>query len=217
MGNRPKHVDDVVLFGDPITSRVFDRPLLFDRKLANKLSLNIKFSPSRSETQVIGSATRAWRKLTDADVSLLLNEVEAQESRECTCSLRSSEEVAETLERDVERYIVQNANLIAQALTLVGRLKFLSSQRRTQDGRLDVLFEDRHGNLVVVEVKLGHIGRDALRQTRNYVRDLRQREKRKVSGVILCAGVMPAYEDELRKQTQIRILVHGWDLKVQRW
>src|SRR4051812_25811086 len=32
--------DDVILFGDPITSRVLDRPLLFDRSLAEKLSLN---------------------------------------------------------------------------------------------------------------------------------------------------------------------------------
>jgi hypothetical protein len=34
-----KYKEDVVLFGDPITSRVLDKPLLFDRSLAEKLSL----------------------------------------------------------------------------------------------------------------------------------------------------------------------------------
>ena len=57
--------NDTLLFGDPILSRVFEKPLLFDRKLANKLSLNIKFASDKSETQVIGSATRQWRKLTE--------------------------------------------------------------------------------------------------------------------------------------------------------
>jgi RecB family endonuclease NucS len=126
-------------------------------------------------------------------------------------SIESSEEVAETLERDIEHCIVQNASLIGKGL------KFVGSQRRTDDGRLDVLFEDRQGNLIVVEVKLGHIGRDAVQQAKSYVRYLREQEKKKVSGVIVCAGVMPAYEDELRKQTEIRILVHGWDLRVQQW
>jgi hypothetical protein len=46
--------DDVVLFGDPVLSRVFEKPLLFDRKLAGKLSLHIMFSPNQSETQAIG-------------------------------------------------------------------------------------------------------------------------------------------------------------------
>jgi hypothetical protein len=204
-------VDDVVLFGDPILSRVFEKPLLFDRKLAGKLSLNIKFSPGKSETQVIGSATRQWRKLTEKDAKLLFDEVRAQENKDYDFALRSSEEVAETLERDIERLITQNPSLVGKGLKLLG------SQRRTDDGRLDVLFEDPLGNLIVVEVKLGRIGRDAILQTKNYVRYLRTQQNKKVSGMIVCAGVMPAYEDDLRKQRDIRILVHGWNLQIQEW
>jgi len=48
---------------------------LFDRKLAEKLSLNIRFSPGISETQAIGSATRQWRRLTEKDAELIFNEV----------------------------------------------------------------------------------------------------------------------------------------------
>jgi Holliday junction resolvase-like predicted endonuclease len=206
-----KYADDVVLFGDPILSRVFEKPLLFDRKLASKLSLEIKFSANKSETQIIGSATRQWRNLTEKDAKLLFDEIKAQENKECDYTLRSSEEVAETLERDIERLITQNPNLIRKGLKLLG------SQRRTDDGRLDVLFEDQAGNLVVVEVKLGHIGRDAIQQIKNYVRYLRKQQNKKVSGIIVCAGVMPAYEEDLRKQKDVRIFVHGWNLQIQEW
>jgi hypothetical protein len=210
-GQRTCADDDAVLFGDPILSRLLEKPLLFDRKLANKLSLDIKFSPNKSETQVIGSATRAWRKLTEKDAKLLFGEIKAVEDRDYDYTCRSSEEVAETLERDIERCITQNPSLIGVGLKLLG------SQRRTNDGRLDVLFEDQAGNLVVVEVKLGRIGRDAVQQTKNYVRYLRTQENKKVSGVIVCAGVMPAFDEDLRKQKDIQILVHGWNLQIRKW
>ncbi len=71
--------------------------------------------------------------------------------------------------------------------------------------------------MVVVKVKLGHIGRDAVQQIKNYVRYLRKQGNKKVSGVIVCAGVMSAYEEDIRKQKDIRILVHGWNLKIQEW
>lgn len=206
-----KRADDAILFGDPISSRALEKPLLFDRKLADKLSLNIKFPQNKSDTQTIGSATRAWRKLTENDVAVLLDAIKTQECQESNRSLRSSEEVSETLERDIEQCIVQNPALIGLNLKLVG------SQRRTNDGRLDVLFEDQDGNLIVVEVKLGRIGRDAVQQTKNYMRFLRERETKKVSGVIVCAGVMSAYEGELRKQKDVRILVHGWSLQIETW
>ena len=75
-GKRPAAGDDdAVLFGDPILSYVFPRPLPFDKELAQKLSLEIKFKPKHSEAQVIGSATRSWRELTANDVSILLEEI----------------------------------------------------------------------------------------------------------------------------------------------
>ena len=85
-------------------------------------------------------------------------------------------------------------------------------------GRLDLLFENKQGHLVVVELKLNRIGRDAIRQIKAYIHDLRQEDKeKKISGVIVCSGVMPAFEEELRKQQDIRILVYGWDLRVVAW
>lgn len=212
-GKRPfQGVDDAILFGDPITSRVLDRPLLFDRKLADKLSLNIKFPPNRPENQVIGNATRAWRRLTDKDVNALLKAVESGKKRVRPNVLRSAEEVAETLEKDVEDHIARNPGLIGKGLKLSQR------QLPIESGRIDLLFENRKGNLVVVEVKLGRIGHDALRQIQTYVHELRTKEHwKKVSGVIVCAGVLPAFESDLRKQKDFRILVHGWEMKMQQW
>jgi len=61
-GIRTAKDEDVVVLGDPIMSRVLSRPLSFDRVLAKKLSLNIKFPDGKTEAQVIGSAARAWRR-----------------------------------------------------------------------------------------------------------------------------------------------------------
>jgi RecB family endonuclease NucS len=80
------------------------------------------------------------------------------------------------------------------------------------------LFQTPQGNLVVVEVKFGRVGREAMRQVQNYMHDLRATEHSKsVTGVLVCSGVMPAFEEELRKQTKVRILVYGWRIQVQPW
>jgi hypothetical protein len=208
---RPIHGDDdAILFGE-ITSQALERPLLFDRQLAEKLSLNIKFPANKSETQVIGSATRAWRELTDKDVRVLLKAIDAEKKHVRSYSLWSTEEVAETLEKDIEYFIAHNPALFSKGLKFVRQQKFIG------DGRLDLLFEDRDGNWVVVEVKFNQSGRNTLRQIKTYIQDLREETNKNISGVIVCAGVMPAYEDELRRERDIRIFIYGWDLLVQQW
>jgi hypothetical protein len=210
---RPKNdEDDALVFGDPITSQVFERPILFDTVLAKKLTLNIKFPKDRTEAQAIGAATRQWRELTDKDVNVLLRQLAADKGRFLRPALRATDEVGETLERDIENYTARNPSLLGKGLRLVRRQEPLGI------GRLDLLFENKQGHLVVVELKLNRIGRDAIRQIKAYIHDLRQEDKeKKISGVIVCSGVMPAFEEELRKQQDIRILVYGWDLRVVAW
>jgi hypothetical protein len=203
--------DDVIVFGDPITSYIFEKPLLFDRKLIDTLSLNIKFSANLTEARAVVSATRAWRQLTDEDVKILLNAIESAQSQPRQKLLRSTEEVAETIEKDVEDYLADNPNLIGTDLKLSKR------QVPIKTGRIDLLFEDEQGNLIVVEVKLHKVGRDALQQIQRYMHESRKESGKKVRGVLVCAGVMPAYEDDLRKQKDVQILIYGWDLKVQNW
>ncbi len=210
-GKRPKNRDDAIVFGDPITSYVFEKPLLFDKKLAEKLSINIKFGSGRSETQVIASSTRAWRELSNTDVDVLLNAITAEKESTRQFTLLSSEEVAETLERDVEQYLARNPALLGKDLTLS------SQQKSIGEGRLDLLLENSQGNLVVVEVKYGRIGRDAIHQIKSYIHDLKKEKGKSISGVIVCAGVMPAFENEIKTQKDIQIFVYGWDMRVQKW
>lgn len=114
--------DDVILFGDPFRSRVFDIPLPFDRALARRLSIGIRFPRGRSDALAIGSATRSWRELSNKDVNTILREarkyaVEKPEKR----TVLSTEEVSEFLEKDVERCLAAEPHLVGRGLKVAGR------------------------------------------------------------------------------------------------
>lgn len=205
-------VDDVVLFGDPITSRILENPLIFDKILAEKLSLNIIFPKRKTETQVIGSATRAWRELTDKDVGILLEAIKSAEKEGVGIeTILSTDEVVEIIEKDIEGFIKINPSLIGESPRLKKR------QLDTPVGRIDLLFEDKKDNPIVVELKLNKIGRDAINQLRRYMNWVKQETKKDVTGIIVCKGVMPAFEEDLKKLKNIKILCYGWQLKVYSW
>jgi hypothetical protein len=208
----PRLADDAVLFGDPIRSRILPRALPFDRALAKKLSLNISFHPGKTDTQTIASATRAWRELTKRDVKTLLREINRWEAQFPRATLaRSTEEVAEVLERDIEAYLALAPATLGKDLTLWDR------QFPLADGRADLIFQDRHEGFLIVEVKLGQIGRDAVIQIRQYVKEFKRRTRNNVRGVLVCAGVLPAYQDEISKQKDLTVLTYGWRMHVQPW
>jgi hypothetical protein len=201
-----------MVFGDPITSTVLDRPLVFDRALAEKLSLGIRFAEGRTDTQAIGSATRAWRELTNEDVTILLGAIRCSETEVLPPEpFLSADEVAEVIEKDIEKYIETNPSLIGESLELTGR------QVDTEVGRIDLLFEDERDNLVVVELKVGKIGRDAPQQLKGYMECMRKQTGKEVAGVMVCAGVMPAFEQDLKTLKDIRIFCYGWKLAVYLW
>lgn len=211
-GERTDEDDNVVVFGDPITSRILERPLLFDKTLAEKLSLNIKFPKVRTETQAIGSATRQWRELTDKDVEILIEAIMLykKEARGIETVL-STDEVTEVIEKDIEGFIEKNPTLIGESLKLEKR------QLGTPVGRIDLLFKDKNGNLIVVELKLNKIGREAINQLRRYMNWIKKETKKEVTGVIVCRGVMSAFEEDLKKLKDIKIFCYGWQLKVYPW
>lgn len=211
-GERTDEDGDVILFGDPITSRILKRPLLFNKNLAEKLSLNIKFpkADGRTETQIIGSATRALRELKGIDADIILNAIKsAEEEGFSTETILSSEEVTEIIEKDIEKFIEKNPALIGTNLKLKGR------QIDTPVGRIDLLFEDNKGNPIIVEMKLNKIGRAALNQLKKYMDWIKKETKKEVRGAIVGNGVMPAFEDDFRKLKDIKIFRYGWQLKVR--
>jgi len=201
--------DDAVLFGDPILSRKLPQPLLFNRALAEKLSLNIPFRKNFTDNQCISSATRQWRRLTEKDVETLLLEIKKYEMKGIASDVvLLTDEVLEIREADLENFIANNVNLFGLNLTLKGR------QRDTRAGRLDLLFEDENNNLVVVELKLNEIGRYAINQLRRYIRQVRADTKKKVRGIIVCKDILPTFVDEFRRLRNIQIFHYGWKLKV---
>ena len=208
----PLDEDNAIIFGDPIESMKLDRPLLFDKKLAQKLSLNIKFPKRKTETQAIGSATRSYRELTDKDVKVLRKEIElSKNSKKIIETILSTDEVTEIIEKDLEGFIEINPGQIGRSL------KFIRRQVDTPVGRIDLFFEDDKGNPVIVELKLNKIGRDALNQIKKYMIWAEKETKKKVTGIIVCRGVMPAFQEEFRKLKNIRIFTYGWKLSINPW
>lgn len=203
---------DAVVFGDPILSRSLAPPLPFDKRLASRLSLQIKFPAGRSDVTVIGSATRSWRHLTNRDVRTIFAAICAWSSKSQPLDIvRSTEEVAEVIEKDIEDHVAKHPELLGRGLTLDQR------QVPIPSGRIDLLLKDRYGNEVVVEVKQHRIGREALHQLHSYIAEVRKNTSAHVTGILLCSGVMPAFERDIRAAKNVRVAVYGWRLEVQPW
>lgn len=205
--------DDVIVFGDPITSRFLTNPLPVDRTLLESLSLNIDFSSKRSESQTIVSSTRAWRELSGTDVKKILKAIEQYDNnyKSKLDGMLSTHEVSEVIEQDIESYIEQNPSVIGKELNKSVR------QYQIGSGRADLIFLDKQGNFIVVEIKVTPIGRNAITQVNNYVSELKKYNKCDIKGVIICPGVMPAYEEVIRKQKKVKVLIYGWALTVRKW
>lgn len=207
--DKRNYKNDVVVFGDPILSHRLDRPLEFDRELAQKLSLGIKFKQEFTDSQCIGSATRQWRELSGKDVDILLNEIKSSENKGITVERTlSTEEVTEIIEKDIENFIEANTKILGSSLKLTGR------QIDTPAGRIDLMFEDNNKKIIIVELKLNKIGREALNQLRRYMNHVKKEMKQEVDGAIVCNGVLPAFEEEFKALKNIKILKYGWKLQV---
>lgn len=208
-GERDKDEDDVTIFGDPVLSRKLDRPLPFDRGLAERLSLGITFPSGYTENQRISSSTRSWRSLKQEDVETILDAIrENDESSVESEAVLSTDEVLEIREMDLENLVVGNPSLIGENLLYVGR------QIPLDGDRLDLLYKDQDGNPVVVELKLNEIGKRAIDQLRRYMRKVRNDYKRETKGIMICKGVLPAFADQINRLRGIRILHYGWQLRI---
>lgn len=92
-------------------------------------------------------------------------------------------------EEELRDLLVENPHLIKEGL------KPVEIERKTRAGFIDALFIDGEGRLVVVEVKKGTAGADAVAQLKRYVEALRRELGRDVVGILaaekLAKGVQP--------------------------
>ena len=99
------------------------------------------------------------------------------------------------LERQLEDWIVGDAALIAEDLTIVGR------QRTFDRGRLDLLAIDSRDRWVVVEIKAGRLDPDALTQALSYAASIAQ-----VPADELQAGLESRLQDLSSADTRARAI-----------
>jgi hypothetical protein len=204
--------DEYIVFGDPIISRVLDIPLLFNRELSERLSLNIRFDSRLTEIQKIASATRNWRVLNDMDLEVLLEAIERNKKAPSKVeTILSTEEVVEIVEIHLENAIAKNPSIIGKAM------KFKDRQVSIPVGRIDLLYENKDGSPVVVELKIGDIGKKVIDQIRRYMNWISKDSGKEASGVIVCKGVMPAFKDDIKSLKNIRVFCYGWQLKIFPW
>jgi hypothetical protein len=198
--------DDVLVFGDPILSRRLPSPLPFDRSLARRLSLGIRFTKEQTELSRISSHTRQWRPLTEADTKVLLRKIEKMQNKAiCSDILLSTDEIQELRETDLEELVSRKPNSLERGLKVRARQYELTPKER-----IDLLLTDAKGDYVVVELKPGPIGRSALAQARRYVHELRKRTKKKVRAIIVCKDILPAFKKIYKSLRDLKVYYYGW-------
>jgi len=69
--------------------------------------------------------------------------------------------------------------------------KLIGQQFLIEGKRIDILFEDKFGRKVIVEIKRGILTREAAGQIAEYNGLLREKEKNNFFELILCANVIP--------------------------
>jgi hypothetical protein len=66
--------NEVIVFGNPEKSMIFDTPLVVSRELLEELSINYNPSPNHTELQALTLKLR-WKRLNNSQVNLLLEKV----------------------------------------------------------------------------------------------------------------------------------------------
>lgn len=88
-------------------------------------------------------------------------------------------------ERDMRDAILVRPDLIEEGFKPISREEPL----KEIPGFVDVIGEDAHGNLVVIEIKRERASREAILQLKRYIEAVRSKSKRKVRGIIAAPGL----------------------------
>ncbi len=199
---------DTLAFGNPIFSNNLKRPLELTKELLQQLSIKTTFNRTQTELGQISSTLRSWRELGDDDIEFLLNKIaEIEERSFLRHTPISTKEIEQLREEDIENFIEENPKVLGNDIQLLERQYTLQS-----DHRIDLLCKDNNG-YVVVEIKLGSIGRDAYKQVRKYMKQLKKEEGEQVRGILVCADILPVFEDYLIKRInegKVEVYLYSW-------
>lgn len=91
------------------------------------------------------------------------------------------------LEKDIENLL---ANYPEEFFPGEG-FKLINQQFTIEGKRIDILFEDKHGRQIIVEVKRGILSREASGQIAEYYGLLKNADETKNYELILCANIIP--------------------------
>ncbi|WP_237441000.1 endonuclease NucS domain-containing protein [Bacillus thuringiensis] len=204
--------NEVIAFGNPITSTVLRVPVPVTPELLAKLSKPANLNMRQPIQAAMASALRRWKELSEADVQFLIRLIQEQEEKGLLKGVvLSTEEVKQLDERDIEEFLYRNPSVLGSSYKIIKRQ--LVFKDRT---RLDLLLQhSQTKEYVVVEIKKGRVGREVLKQIKGYMRwVLKEYKDQKVKGLIVCDGILPQYETELMKQKDVDIWFYGWQFHV---
>ncbi|MDQ1146592.1 hypothetical protein QE429_003419 [Bacillus sp. SORGH_AS 510] len=206
--------NECVVFGNPIRSKVLDVPLELNEHLLKQLSRPSNLNPNQTPLAALSSALRTWKVLNDNDIKLFLDLIRDNEkSGRLSNKLLSTEEVFQVLERDIEKFIASNPEILGKGLKLLKQQYIFFD-----DSRLDLLLlNPMNDDVVVVEIKKDKIGREVKQQIKHYMKLCRDElGYTNIKGLIVCPGILPYFEEEMAaaKKENIFVKTFGWKLDV---
>lgn len=192
---------DIIIFGDEEKSLgELKPPLLFDRKLAEKLELEggkkLKFDivdkngKKWTDTECLGACTHSPRYITEKDVITLLNAINLRDMNSPPDDIQLGSPIRESglnkiLNEEEHPYSSKFAqaldfseSIIEQFITknpelLEEGMKKIENQLTVHSGRIDLLLETKTGDLILLEVKAGLPKDDVVTQVLSYVDDVK--------------------------------------------
>lgn len=215
--------DDWMFLGDPKKSKRLAKPLPLTRALLERLSLAVSFkNDGRSETQVIGSATRAHRLLTEADAAILRTEctwraengkIENPETVQKHLYFYDEgediipfDEVHKLRENEIQKLLRKNPGMIEAGA------KVVAFEMMLPDGdRLDLLLEALDGSLILAELKGPNKVTDSIpTQLASYAKDISAKYPgRKLRKMVVCDGKVSPKLQKACQALDIEIVVYG--------